>query len=538
MATEYIFNGKLIKLPGSYSKISSGVNNPPLKLSYGNVLIIDKDDTSKYGGGAGIDGEFSQGQDSIYGFDNIRDFRKFVGGGELYDLAKPLFRPNGPGYPGVSVLWYVRALKTTAASLTLNLTNGSIALKTKHEGLTANGDVQVGQLQTGFAVTLEAGTVDTNKFRFKFWRGGYKGVDENGVLYDGISQNDVQPVLIASSPEIADISEFADWASVDYDFNNNFKLISTTGGAIVAADITSLAGYQLFAGATQTYNTDRIDDVLDAVKNLDYSNILSLDSEADAVSVDNLKILAHVHQEARFDKTIIVGGGNDRNTFHSQSITAANTLNSEKAVVVHAGCIENNINMGEWIKNSKYHAAYVLGRVAGLPPQTPPTFKALAYAGERHKMNDKELTLALDNGVLTTHYDDDLNSFVITQGITTLKNNKNVVNPDGTSHSWQLMRIAAQLNKEIIVNAKIDLLGNQQQGPNRATLSPEVVAEWVDSYLNKRTATSTQDNLILSYQDITVEIKQDAYCIDYGFVPNFEVNKLFFTGLILDPNLN
>lgn len=537
MATEFNFNGKLIKLPGSYATVSSGVNNPPLSLSYGNVLIIDKDDSSLFGGGAGIKGELADGKDAIYGFDNIRDFRKFVGGGDLWDLAKPLFRPNGPGYPGVSILWYVRALETTAGSLTLNLTNGNVVLKTKHEGIVANGVVQSGVLTQGFAVTLETGTIDPNKFRFKFWRSGYKGVDENNILYDGISATDSQAILVAASPEISTIDEFVEWATIDYDFNNNFKLISGSGGAITSADVTSLAGYQLFSGATQTYSTDRIDEVLDAVKTLDYSNILSMDSEADAVSVDNLKILAHLHQEARFDKTIVIAGGNDRNTFHSQSIAAANTLNSEKAVLVHAGCIENDVNVGERYKNSKYHAAYVLGRVAGLPPQTPPTFKALAYAGERHKMNDKELTLALDNGVLTTHYDDDLKSFVITQGITTLKNNKNVVNPDGTSHSWQLMRIAAQLNKEIIVNAKIDLLGNQHQGPNRATISPEVVAEWTKSYLKKRTATSTQDNLILSFQDVTVEIKQDAYCIDYGFVPNFEVNKLFFTGLILDPNL-
>ncbi len=138
---------------------------------------------------------------------------------------------------------------------------------------------------------------------------------------------------------------------------------------------------------------------------------------------------------------------------------------------------------------------------------------------------------------MTTFHDSELGAFVITQGINTLQQNAHLVNEDGKSHSWQLMRIAAQLNKEIEINSKVQLLGNQAYGPNRATLTPEVVQEWTRSYLRRQTVTATQDNLILSFQDVTVTINQDAYHITYSFEPNFEVNKLFVTGLIIDSNI-
>ena len=82
MASTFIFNGRQISLPGVYSTIVSGEMNPARNLDYGKVLIID---TGKYsagfGGGAGINGENAQGQNAIYTFDNIADFRAFMKGG-------------------------------------------------------------------------------------------------------------------------------------------------------------------------------------------------------------------------------------------------------------------------------------------------------------------------------------------------------------------------------------------------------------------------------------------------------------------------
>ena len=42
-------------------------------------------------------------------------------------------------------------------------------------------------------------------------------------------------------------------------------------------------------------------------------------------------------------------------------------------------------------KDAFQKAAYVVGRVSGLEPQTPLTFKAFGYAGEVHKVSDLSL---------------------------------------------------------------------------------------------------------------------------------------------------
>lgn len=542
MATQFNFNGRLIKLPGAYAEIKSGINNAPLNFSYGNVLVIETDDTNVFGGGAGVNGQNQSGEDAVYTFDNVRDFRRFVGGGELWDNVGPLFRPFGSGSLGVSKLLYVRALTTTGATALLTMANGSLTFATKHEGLVGNGVEVSNVLTQGFAITLAAGVVDPTKYVLRFWRGTYTGVDEQGRSYDGLGASETSPQLLATSPEVSTIQQVIDWAAINFDLNNNFKLTAstiTTTGEILPADLVSLAGNNLFTGGTQTSNAQTLDDVLDVISKLDYTHIYSMESGASAAGVNNFKILSHIESEARYDKFLVVAGGEDKDTFVSQSITAAQTFNSQRVIVCHGGCFENDRSGGTGLrkKNARYHAAYVLGRTAGLEPQTPPTFKGLGYAGEVHKLTDRERETALDAGVLTTYFDGEIGAFVITQGINSLQQNTYLVNDNGTSYSWQLMRIAAQLNKELVINAKVQLLGNQSQGPNRATLSPEVVQEWVKSYLKRKTARATDDNLILSFQDVTVSIDQDAYCVNYGFTPNFEVNKLFFTGLILDPNL-
>lgn len=542
MATKVNFNGQLRALPGAYSQIKSGIVNPPAQASFGNVLIIDTDATSTFGGGAGINGAISNGEDAVYSFDNIRDFRNFVGGGKMWDLAAPLFRPFGVNSQGVSTLYYVRSLTTTAAEKAFTLTNGAVTFQVLHEGLVGNGAEVSSVLTKGFAVTLEAGQIDSNKVVFKFWRGSYKGADANSLDYEGVAESKTTPTLITASPELGTIAELIAWTNKDVDFANNFKVKTssiTTTGALVAADITGNVGNQLFAGATQTNTASTIDDVLDVVAPLDFTHVLSIEGGANARSANNIKIETHLAQEARFDKLLVVAGGDDKSTFSTQSLTAASGYDSDAVIVIHGGCYENDIANGTGLKqkDAVHKAAYVLGRTVGLEPQTPATFKGLGYAGEIHKLTEREKVQALDGGVLVTGFDRDLGFSVIVQGITSIQENDNLVNNDGTTFSWQLKRIAAQLNKEIEINAKVDLLANQNAGPNRATLSNAVVKTWTENYLKSRTAKSTADNLIIGFENVVVTTEQDNYKIDYRFEPNFEVNKLFFTGLIIDPNI-
>ena len=84
----------------------------------------------------------------------------------------------------------------------------------------------------------------------------------------------------------------------------------------------------------------------------------------------------------------------------------------------------------------------------------------------------------------------------------------------------------------MIVNATLDLLG-QENGVNANTLTAGVVKDWTVAYLQSRTATDAQDNLILSFKDVVTTRKEDAYFTTYKIVVNNEITKLFFTGYLI-----
>lgn len=534
MATSINFNNRFIKLAGVYTRITSGDNNQEQSFTYGNVLVIDQDPNSQFGGGAGIDGELNQGEDSIYEFSRLIEMRDFIGGGRFYDTAKALFKPLN-GQVGASRVFYLRMLSTIASTLTLTGSNGEVVVKCRYEGEAGNGIVSNGRLTQGFSAVLESGVVDSTKFRLKLKRGRFTGLASDGIPYDGAAADSTNPIVIAQSPEVSDFQEIVDWMNKDEDFKNNFRLDSFTAGPITSADLTAFSSDQLFVGGSQN-NTDPqlIDKVLDAIGPIDYSHVLAPDSGVNATSANNMKLLSHLQNEAKYDKIMVVAGGNTKAEFQG-SIDAAKQFDSERVVLVHGGIYEEDLISGAGLreKDSLQKAAYVIGRVSGLAPQTPLTFKAFDYAGEVHKVSDTERELALDAGVLTTSFNFELRSFICTQGINTLQANTTQVNSDGTSHVWQSMRIVYQLNKELLIQATIDLLGNQSLGPNRNTLDEGVVEEWTKGFLSSRTASSTSDNLILSFRDITTNSQGDALFVNYAFTANSEVNKIFFTGILL-----
>lgn len=94
------------------------------------------------------------------------------------------------------------------------------------------------------------------------------------------------------------------------------------------------------------------------------------------------------------------------------------------------------------------------------------------------------------------------------------------------------MRIVYQLNRELVVNAEIDLLGDEN-GVNLNTLSANTVKSWTVAYLQSRVATDSEDNLILDFQDVNVTKKEDAWFVTYKVRVNSEINKLFFTGFLI-----
>ena len=411
--TDFLFNGRRITQPGVYTEVKSGINNAPLALPFGNVLVIDKDDTSFHGNGAGIAGEASEGKQAFYTFQTITSFREFIGGGLFYDLAQPLFRPFGSGNSGVSTLYYVRALTTVGATLSLAFDAGTIVFKALNEGISGNGVITNGRLTRGYSIRLQAGVSDANKFIFKFYRGTFKGNDPaTGRAYDDIIEADSAPEIIAQSPEVATIEEFMQWALGEGTFVNNFSI--TTGanvtGAIIVGDLTSFTTDQLFTGGASTYNTARINEVLAAIKDANINYILSTDKGLDAISIDNFKIATFLDTEMIDPATLVVPAGNTSGVFESQSIAAAQAYNSQNVVVVHGGVqvIDIRANTGLRDKDVLYNAALFTGRKTGLPPQTPATYKGVDIAGVLHDLTSDEKDTAIRNGVLVVGYSPEL----------------------------------------------------------------------------------------------------------------------------------
>lgn len=545
MPTSFNFNNRNITLPGAYSVIKSGENNPARNLDYGTCLIIDTGVFgANWGGGAGVDGQLSQGQDSIYSFDNISDFRSFVKGGMYYKLADALFTPDpaNPAAIGISNLLFVRAAKTTCAKMTFATSaGGSFIIDTIDEGTVANGVLTEGNLVTGYGAQAFPGIEDPTKWILKFYRGTFTGLADDGIPYNEIPATAADPVLVLQSPEFSTITELINWAKTSSDFNQVFKLdaasAATGEGKITEEDVTAWikapATYVIATGGTATYSADNFQSVLDQIVGLDYSFVFIDQYGANANSTLTQAYIKHMNMDAKFQHFLFVGGYGKQSEF-TQSVALAQGFNSPNIQLVHGDVQLTSDVAGSRYRNwtVMYNLCCLLGRTAGKAPYIPVTNKTIGVDKVVHVLSDSEKAKALKSGVLVTVYNPYTRQFVCLQGVNTLQDNQNLFNAKGQSFSIQFMRIVAQVNKELMVNAEIDLLG-QENGVNVNTLSAGAVKDWTVAYLQSRTATNEEDNLLLAFQDVVVTRKEDAWFVTYKIRVNNEINKLFFTGFLI-----
>lgn len=539
MGTQVYFNGRLRKLPGAYSRITSGEQNSPANLDYGKVLVIDTGLGANWGGGAGIDGELSSGKDSVYQFTDLESYRAFLKGGLLWKVAEKLFFPQ-PGVNGVSTIYHVKAAATESAQMTFTATGGGLNGGTfkifcKDEGIIGNGAATSTHLDKGYAFTVEAGVIDTAKWIFKIWQGNWKGNHTDNLSYDKIAKANTIATLVVASPEFNNIAELISWATTDQAFGTRFQLDATSAvagtGTITAPDVP--AGYTLAAGGTETYDAASLTLVFEAVRDLDYQFILCDKYGSDYSDADVTSIVNHIKDSATsYIKTMFIGGYSDESNF-ATSITAANSFNTNRVVLVHGDIKETTELLASGYRQwpTIYHAATILGRVCGLPPQVPVTNKLIAVDGVVHNLKIKEQERAIDEGVLVTVQDYARGGFKVLQGINTLQENTVLFNAEGQSHSIQFERITAQINRELVVNSQTDLL-NRENGVNVNTLSPGLLKTWTETYLQSRVASVDSDNLLLSFRNVTVTRVDDYYNVSYGIVINNEINKIFYTGFI------
>lgn len=642
MSTSVKFGGKIYQLPGTYSRIISGNNNPPRDLDYGKLLIIDNENldstTAGYGimGGAGVSGELSTDKASIYPITNINDFRDFVGGNWWYNAAEALFNPDGKS-GGVSQISVIKPSTTTCARMTFVATGtgliggangGTVTILTKDESTESNGDsnetaahstltisnagatadtltvkvagrivavatngssdniaTMVGKVATnmtalrictvisqdgttvhfsapkgqgsntttptvvvtgtaagsctamsggvdstnlyrGYAYTIETGVLDSAKWIMKFWRGSYKGLAADGLAWDEVAEADSTPVLICQSTEFSNMSTLITWMQQSTEFGNYFHLLSTSAaagsGVVVTADIALIKSYQEAISGSETYNA--MDAALDAITDLDYNIILTTSSTANpSTDGDIIKIIDHITNEAKYDKMLVIAG---HDSVIATSIGWAQTLDSEKVVLVHGGIKKANRNIAGGFRNfgAFFHAAYYAGRLCGLAPWVPATYKSLNIDGLQVELSDNNKIKADAAGVVVTCWDTDFKRFICLHDVNTLQLNEFVLNNDGTSHLIQVERIKAQLNKELIINSKLDLMSNPD-GVTRISLSNGDVAVWTQIYLERKIG-----SLITEWKNVTATTVGDVIMVEYEAMPNSEIKSIFFTG--------
>lgn len=542
MATPITVRGRTETRPGVYSEIRSGIQNPPLSFPYGNVMIIDTGLAGGWAAGSGVNGSLSQNENSIYSFDNIQDFRDFVKGGYLWLLAEPLFRPDTNRSNGVSKLYYIKAATTQHAEIAYVCANGSFTFQTLNEGTGANGVLTSGNLGKGYACKLLAGVNDTAKFIVQFYTGTFHGLDsQNGnVPYDGITQAQAVPKLICQSAEVSTIQELVNWAQDSEDFIQNFKIKSGyVSGALTAGDLVTHVGFKLAAGGTESFNSTDFDAVLPVIKEIDNFFFLTTDyGTANATSLSNSKLQDFIETQMKVQKYMFVGAGVISTDLKGAATTKTEGIStyydSDSVIVVHGGSKKRVRGLsGFRTYDSLYKAAISLGRICGLEPQVPGTLKTIDIDGEVHPLNENEQRFCLSKGILYSYYDYELQSFVLGQGINSLQKNTFLVNEDGTSFSIAVKRITTQLNWEVIYTAKRRFFGTNN-GPNRATVTKDDIKAWLETFLKTKVASSLDDNLIIRFGNIQVTVNQDNYFVSYEFVPNFEISKIVFTGIILE----
>ena len=424
-------------------------------------------------------------------------------------------------------------------TLSANEVVGIFAVNCKDEGVIGNGALTATHLDKGYAFTIVSGVKDPTAYILKIWLGQWKGdFVADSIAFDEVAKALTTPILVAQSPEFTNLQTLIDWASSDSNFGKLFILddssIEGGAGTIVAGDVSAYATYSVATGGTESYGATELTKIFEAISDLDYQFMLSDETTpGDFDTTPTTSEIAHINDpDTEFIKTLVIAAFPDEDGF-DDSVAMAETLNSNRVIAVHGSVKMTSKAVASGFRTwpAIFHAAMVLGRICGLPPQVPVTNKQISVDGVTHNVTKKSQETALDAGLVVTIADQFRGGLKVLQGVNTLQDNENLFNNLGQSVSIQFERITSQFNRELIINSEIDLLG-QNNGVNVNTLSPKLLKSWTENYLLSRTATTDVDNLLLSFRNVTVTRVEDYYKVNYGIVVNNEITKIFYTGFL------
>lgn len=502
-------------------------------------MIIDtglaKNGDYEFAGGSGIHGELNKGLKSVYEFDNYEDFLSFMGGGLVGDIAQKIFTPRD-GVAGAPKLFYCRAATTKCANITLTFSSGnSLILKCKNEGEVGNGVIDGGVLKVGYAARVITGSDDPSKFKCQVYRGSFMGVDKDGEPYGSASLSKATGNLLTESEEFETLEELYNWARSDKYILANF-VVSMTG--VKTSNISAVTLTAATGGKTEWLKDSEYADVLEAISELDVTFFLATNtSVGDGISSATTgRLFTFLKNDAKFTEFLVIPGGSSDSDLFGESGSSqaiAKYYDSEQVVVVHGAPIVNRKD-GNGTKElpSIYLAAAIIGLAAGQAPQQPLTFKRVGYQSFTYDLKKKEREKALQAGIM--HVRNLSGYWCVNQGITTIQDNKKSIASDGQTMELSIALIKAQLNKELIVDSANRFIGDT----SAVNASPQTIKNFTETKLSSLTAKTGEDNLLKSWKNVKVVQKNSDFQITYDFAPNLPVNKLFFTGNILDLELN
>lgn len=543
-----IFNNRTVLEPGSYTQTRGGDKKAPDAISSGKVMIIDTGSGAGYGGGSGSLGTQFNGKKSIYSFRELDDFRNWIRGGNLWDIAGRIFKPSTEdGTRGCDELMILQAKNSTPSTAVLQfgtivstvITNGGkLTLKTNAEGVGANGTITSSKLSSGFGFKVSnAGGLS---LKISFYVGTYKGLDYNSQpinneTLDAASSN---PTLLFETKPFLNFNDLLAELRSSGDFQEEFYVdevnTQSFGTGIHGGINDTTTVLTAFIGATESYDTAAYDEAIASIQEVDNTFFLCDQFGVDdGVDVENTKLITAITNEGTYDRFMVVGGGKDstqRTQSNDSSLAMAQYFNSARVYVCHGDILEKNKTKPGFRRlNTLYFAATVAGKLAGNAPQDPITWKSLDIDGVVDDLKLKEREALLKGGVIHIREISD-SDFVVNQEVNTLQTNDNEIYPSGFSPEGSVMRIAAILNKEIKIKTQKRFVGS-----NYNTSDPADVKSYVETILTDKTANKLTDNLIISFRDIVVTLLQTDYTVQYGYVVNGPINRLFITGFVFSP---
>ena len=427
--------------------------------------------------------------------------------------------------------------------------NAYITLNTVEEGLFCNGKTvtkDVTNLTTGYGWKISAGIVDPSRYVVSFYLGTYGGVDKNGQSYNGLDSVSSVPRLLIQSPELSSILELYQWMSSSVSFKSLFTIVlyQEGSGTFTSADLTAQNSFRLFDGATQTYSSTDLDDVLSACLDLDNTfffcdrwgfHTIGQPNYSNADDTENVKILAHcLDPKSKYRRYVFVGGGQDSDQLaqsSSSSYYLSSLFDSVRAHVVHGGITIPGIINGVRDVESIYTAAIVCGTIAGGLPQTSVTWKNLPSirdVKQEYNLNIRENSI--QSGVILITNVDGI-GWCVNFAVNAKQSNLDYVDGNGESYDIAIEMIGSQLDKNLILNINRLVIAK-----NRGIVSPGDIQTIVERVLRNALSTKNNGNMILNYDNVIVQATQDYVDITYDYTPDGPINQAFVTRTVVDLN--